>query len=231
MGHTYIDTLQLEVNNEMTPEIALSIFRYGNQNFVDNWIRRRNYRNEVRRTSNGQSPFAAILSCIDSRVPAEIIFNLGLGDIFNIRIAGNFVNDDIMGSLEFAYTEGVKLILVLGHTGCGAINAAITSCDCKSEEECSKNSEKLDNGKKCNYILPMIKKLCRAVCSNIEFKLEEDYKYKVTRKNVEISIEDIRKKSTTCIGIAEKEGKIKIIGGIYDISKGKVSFFECLPKE
>ena len=115
-----------ESQANMTPELALEYLKEGNARFVNNLKTDRNLLEQVNETSGGQFPFATILSCIDSRVPAEIVFDQGLGDIFSIRIAGNILNEDILGSMEFASkVVGTKLIVVLGHSRCGAVNGAI----------------------------------------------------------------------------------------------------------
>src|ERR1700733_7310740 len=120
-------TYTKETQEGLTPELALDILKEGNQRFVNNMEAHRDLLQQVNETSAGQFPFAAILSCIDSRTSAELIFDQGLGDIFSIRIAGNILNDDILGSMEFACKiAGSKLIVVLGHTKCGAIEGA---CD------------------------------------------------------------------------------------------------------
>jgi carbonic anhydrase len=116
-----------ETQATMTPQKALGFLKEGNQRFQNNLKANRNLLEQVNDTSDGQFPFATILSCIDSRVSAELVFDQGLGDIFSVRIAGNFVNEDILGSMEFACKlAGTKLIVVLGHTSCGAIKGA---CD------------------------------------------------------------------------------------------------------
>ena len=120
-------TLTKILQSEITPEIALKLLKHGNMRFVNNWKVNRNLLQQVNDTKEGQHPFAVILSCIDSRTSAELVFDQGLGDIFSIRIAGNILNEDILGSMEFACkVAGAKIIVVLGHTKCGAIKGA---CD------------------------------------------------------------------------------------------------------
>jgi carbonic anhydrase len=201
--------------SKIKPECALEILRSGNDRFINKLTIRRDLKWQVEVTSCGQYPFAIILSCIDSRVATDLIFDQGIGDVFNVSIAGNFVNDDILGSIEFAYTSGVSLVLVLGHTKCGAINAAI--------EECGKDNDDME----CKYILPMVENLCPSVKTTKRFKNEGDTEYhnRVGRKNVELNIDKMRKKSK-CLRAAEKEKKIAIVGGIYDVTTGAVSFFE-----
>src|SRR5690606_28463814 len=118
-------TLNKEIQDFITPELALDLLKEGNERFINNYRLNRNFLDQVEKTSKGQFPYAVILSCIDSRVPTEIIFDQGIGDIFNVRIAGNVVNDDILGSMEFACKlAGAKLVLVMGHSGCGAVKGA-----------------------------------------------------------------------------------------------------------
>lgn len=203
-----------ETQAKIKPPNALEILKLGNERFACNKTLRRNLKQAVKTTSEGQFPFAVILSCIDSRVPTELVFDQGIGDIFNVRIAGNFVNNDILGSLEFSYTTGVSLIVVLGHTGCGAIDAAIANC-------------KKENTLKCAHILPMVKNLCPAVkrTERRDGESDTDYQDRVARKNVELNIKKIREKSE-CLKEAEKKGEINIVGGIYDVTSGVVSFFK-----
>src|SRR4028118_427391 len=118
-------TLTKELQDAITPSIALNLLKEGNKRFMSNLKVNRNLLQQVNETSDGQHPFAVILSCIDSRTSAELIFDQGLGDIFSVRIAGNILNDDILGSMEFACkVAGAKLIAVLGHSKCGAIQGA-----------------------------------------------------------------------------------------------------------
>merc|ERR1711966_512020 len=116
-----------ETQSKMTPESSLQNLREGNKRFQENVRLSRNLVQQVRETASGQYPYATVLSCIDSRVSSELIFDQGMGDLFSIRIAGNFVNEDILGSMEFACKlAGTKLVVVLGHTACGAVKGA---CD------------------------------------------------------------------------------------------------------
>ena len=205
------------------PKCALGLLKAGNNRFKNKLTIRRDLKWHAAVTSCGQFPFAAILSCIDSRVPTELIFDQGIGDVFNARIAGNFVNKDILGSLEFAYTSGVSLILVLGHTRCGAIIAAIDTYK-KETYSAKKNNNTCKN---CTHIRPMVEKLYPAVKNTPHLDSESDAQYqnRVARKNVRLTIEKIRKKSKG-LRLANKEHKINIVGGIYDVASGVVSFFE-----
>jgi carbonic anhydrase len=194
-----------ENNDKITPSTVVDLLKEGNQNFVDNWMQKRNYREEVRETSGGQTPFAAILSCLDSRVPVEAIFDLGIGDVFSFRAAGNFVdqkieeNNNILGSLEFAKASGVQLILVLGHTGCGAINAAVGTPDPNW----------------CGPMGVMVKRLRSNILNKGNVIIKD--KKEATRVNVTNTIKHIKEHSS-CLR------NFEFIGGIYDITTGEVEF-------
>ncbi len=203
-----------ETQATITPEKSLQFLKEGNQRFQENLKAHRNLLEQVNDTSEGQFPFATILSCIDSRVSAELVFDQGLGDIFSIRIAGNFVNEDILGSMEFACKlAGTKLIVVLGHTSCGAIKGA---CD----------HARMGN------LTALIKKIEPAVAAVQEPKEENLRNSKnlafvdeVSEANVNMNIENIRQRSKILADM-ETYGEIKIIGAMYDISTGMVSFYE-----
>lgn len=203
-----------ETQAAMTPEKALQILKEGNKRFQDNLKADRNLLEQVEDTSTGQFPFATILSCIDSRVSSELIFDQGIGDIFSVRIAGNFVNEDILGSMEFASKlAGTKLVVVLGHTACGAVKGA---CD----------DARLGN---LTAMLSKIKPAVNAVSSpedpalrnssNIEFVND------VAQQNVRLTIERILAESEVLSEMVVN-GEIRIMGGMYDINSGAVEFYE-----
>lgn len=201
-----------ETQATITPQMALKILKDGNRRFQENLKANRNLLQQANETSEGQFPFAVILSCIDSRVSAELIFDQGLGDIFSVRIAGNFVNEDILGSMEFGCkVAGSKLIVVLGHSKCGAIKGA---CD----------DVQLGN------LTALIRKLKPAVeavtypadnrnSSNSEF-VEQ-----VAHKNVELTLENIRTHSPVLKEMLDN-GEIGIVGGMYDVETGSVEFYD-----
>lgn len=201
-----------ETQAKLTPDMAIEFLKEGNDRFVKNLKANRNLLQQVNETSDGQYPFATILSCIDSRTSVELIFDQGLGDVFSIRIAGNILNDDILGSMEFATNvAGSKLIVVLGHSKCGAI---IGAC----------NHVEMGN------LTTLLKKVQPAIA--METKSTEnrtasnkEFVKNVTELNVLHTIERIRNESPILAGM-EKEGKIKIIGGLHDIEDGRVTFFE-----
>lgn len=198
-------------NIKITPQSALKILKDGNNRFLKNQKVKRDFREEVRLTSTDQKPMAVLLNCIDSRVPAEIIFDLGIGDIFNARIAGNVINEDIIGSMEFSCKlGGSKLIVVLGHTSCGAVKGA---CD----------------HVQLGSLTGLLKKIEPAIdaiptpygddrsSANIEFVDT------VAKKNVELTMENIKKQSPVLQEMIDKK-EIALVGAMYDISTGVVSF-------
>jgi len=201
-----------ETQSTMSPEKAIQFLKEGNERFQQNLKANRNLLEQVNDTKDGQFPFATILSCIDSRVSAELVFDQGLGDIFSIRIAGNFVNQDILGSMEFACKlAGTKAIIVLGHTSCGAVKGA---CD----------HARLGN------LTALINKIEPAVYAVKEPREESkrnssnlDFVDAVSIKNVEMTLENIRNQSVI-LKEMEENGEIAIVGAMYDISDGKVTF-------
>ncbi len=208
----YMRTHTKATQDELTPQLAIEILKEGNERFVNNIKAHRNLLEQANDTSQGQFPFAAILSCIDSRTSAELIFDQGLGDIFSIRIAGNILNDDILGSMEFACkVAGSKLIVVLGHTKCGAIEGA---CD---------NIE-------IGHITTLLNKIKPAIAIETETKSDrkssnKEFVKNVTRHNVTLTVDQVKKQSPI-LHEMEESGKIKIIGGLYDLDTGKVTFYE-----
>lgn len=203
-----------ETQATMTPEKSLQFLKEGNQRFQNNLKANRNLLEQVNDTSDGQFPFATILSCIDSRVSAELVFDQGLGDIFSVRIAGNFVNSDILGSMEFACKlAGTKLIVVLGHTACGAVKGA---CD----------DARLGN---LTGMLAKIKPAVKAVTepkdTSERNSKNSEFVDNVAAKNVLLTIDRIREESDV-LAEMEKNGEIKIVGAMYDINTGAVNFFE-----
>lgn len=200
-----------ETQSTLTPDTALQILQEGNDRFVKNLKANRNLLQQVNETSTGQFPFATVLSCIDSRTSAELIFDQGLGDIFSIRIAGNILNEDILGSMEFATkVVGTKLILILGHTKCGAIVGA------------------------CNHVemgnlTTLLNKIQPAIFQEKETIEERNgsnatFVNNVTHLNVHLTIDRIRRESPI-IAELEMHGQIKIVGGIYDVETGAVEIF------
>ena len=196
----------------ISPAKALELLKEGNQRFTAKQQVERDLNLQVEQTSTGQFPFATVLSCIDSRVPAELVFDQGIGDIFSVRIAGNFVNADILGSMEFASKlAGTKLILVLGHTACGAVKGA---CD---HAELGNLTAMLDN------IAPAVEAITEPENAADRTSANIDFVNAVGTKNVELTIDRIREESPV-LAEMEQAGEIQIVGGMYDIATGKVNF-------
>lgn len=205
-------TLTKEMQAAITPSLALELLKDGNKRFVNNLKINRNLLQQANETSDGQHPFAVILSCIDSRTSAELIFDQGLGDIFSVRIAGNIVNEDILGSMEFGCkVAGAKIIVVLGHTKCGAVKGA---CDNVALGNLTGLISK---------IKPAVDQ--EAVTTENRNSGNGAFVENVAELNVSLSVKNILLKSPI---IAEmvKNGDIGIVGGIHDITTGEVKFFE-----
>ncbi|PQJ68844.1 MULTISPECIES: carbonic anhydrase family protein [Polaribacter] len=201
-----------ETQATMTPEKSLQYLKEGNQRFQDNLKAHRNLLEQVNDTSSGQFPFATILSCIDSRVSAELVFDQGLGDVFSIRIAGNFVNQDILGSMEFGCKlAGTKLIVVLGHTSCGAIKGA---CD---------NARLGNLTAMLNKIKPAVNAISEPKDPSLRNSSNLEFVDNVAAKNVALTIERIRHESEV-LSTMEENGEIMIVGAMYNINDGGVTF-------
>ena len=204
--------LTKEAQAKISPMGAVEILKQGNERFVKNRKADRDLLEQVKDTATGQYPFATILSCIDSRVSSELIFDQGVGDIFSVRVAGNIVNEDLLGSMEFACKlAGTKIIVVLGHTSCGAVKGA---CD----------DAHLGN---LTALLSKIKPAVQAVAKP-EDPAERtsqnlDFVDQVAETNVRMTIENIRKQSPV-LRIMEEDGEIAVVGAMYDISTGEVHF-------
>jgi carbonic anhydrase len=201
-----------ESQSSLTPKTALQFLKEGNQRFVSNLKYNRNLLQQVNETRDGQWPFAVVLSCIDSRTSAELVFDQGLGDIFSVRIAGNIVNDDILGSMEFACkVAGSKMIVVLGHTKCGAVKGA---CD------------HVEMGN----LTTLLSKLQPAVAAEQLTLVDRNSKNsefveKVANINVHLAVEEIIKRSPILKEMIVN-GEVGICGAMYDVETGVVDFYE-----
>ena len=196
----------------VTPDMIMKRFQSGNARFVAGKPVNQNHLKKVKATASGQYPLASVVSCIDSRAPAEMVFDQGIGDLFNARVAGNIVNEDILGSLEFAHkAAGAKLLVVMGHTSCGAIKGA---CD----------DVKLGN---LTGLLGKIKPAAVAVSADIKDRSSKNYAFveMVAENNVKMTVETIREKSPI-LREMEQKGEIKIIGAMYDVKTGKVVWYD-----
>jgi carbonic anhydrase len=201
------EIINKEKQDNLTPDQALASLMDGNNRFTGNQMNQRDYSSQIEQTSGGQWPQAVVLSCIDSRVPVETIFDQGVGDIFVARVAGNFENTDILGSMEYSCkVAGSKLVFVLGHEACGAVKAA---CD----------DVELGN---ITHLLSNIKPAVEATKTEGERNSKNDaFVADVVANNVKLSMQRIREKSPILKEMEEK-GEIKIVGGVYSISTGKV---------
>ena len=204
--------LDKAMQSRLTADQVLAILKAGNQRFVNNTYNSKNLNQQLANSANGQNPIAIILSCIDSRTTTEHIFDLGLGDIFSVRIAGNILNDDILGSMEFAVHQmGVKLIVVLGHTKCGAISGACNH---------------LELGH-LSQLLDKIQPAVNAETTELINRSGNNYDFvdKVAAINVFQVIESIKTKSII-VNNAMNDDSVKIVGAMYHIENGKVIFYE-----
>lgn len=195
---------------KLSPDIVIQSLKDGNTRFLNNNLTARDHTAQIRMASNGQYPKAVILSCLDSRIPVEDVFDKGIGDLFVARVAGNFINEDILGSMEFGCkVAGSKLIMILGHEHCGAVKAAV------------------DNVQLGN-ITAMLSKIRPVVEKLQDYKGDKtsanaEFVHMVCEYNVQKAITDIREKSPILKEMEDK-GEIKIVGGVYDMDTGKVDF-------
>ncbi|WP_062057297.1 carbonic anhydrase family protein [Aquimarina longa] len=203
-----------ETQSKMTPEMSLTYLQEGNQRFLKSQRTDRNLLEQVKETNGGQYPFAAVLSCIDSRVPVEIVFDQGIGDLFSARVAGNFVNEDILGSIEYACkVAGSKLVVILGHTSCGAVKGA---CD---DVKLGNITGLLNKLKPAVETVKEPKDVTLRNSSNIEFVNN------VSKQNVMLTIENMRNGSEVLKEL-ETNGDIQIIGAMYHVDSGVVEFYK-----
>ncbi len=199
-----MSTITKEMQEGISPDQAIEMLKEGNQRFLSKNEISRDLHSQVKATSGGQNPYAVVLSCIDSRVPVELAFDQGIGDIFSARVAGNIINEDILGSMEYACgVAGSKAILVLGHTKCGAVTSAC-------------------QGVELGNITALLSKVKPAI-SEVENRMGTIEVEEVTKSNVHQSIKEIREKSIMLKNL-ESEGKIKIVGAVYHVEDGKVTF-------
>ena len=202
--------LTREEQAALTPDSVLQMLKDGNRRFMNDNLTARLHSAQVRIAAGGQFPKAVILSCLDSRIPVEDVFDKGIGDLFVARVAGNIVNEDILGSMEYGCkVSGAKLVVVMGHSECGAVKSAI------------------DNVQLGN-ITALLKKIQPAVDSTTSMDGNKSSKNKeyvdmVCKKNVELTIQNIRNRSVILQDM-EKNGEIKIVGAVYDVATGKVTF-------
>ncbi len=201
-----------ETQAAITSAQALQMLKDGNKRFCSEKMLHRSFPEQVKETAKHQYPFAAVVSCMDSRTSSELVFDQGIGDIFSIRVAGNVINKDVLGSLEYAAkVTGVKLIMVIGHTQCGAIKGA---CD----------GVKLGN---LTELLEKIKPAIDAVPQTVQPRTSKNHEFveDVAKANVELSLKEITEKSPLLKELVDQH-KIALVGAMYDISTGQVTFYE-----
>lgn len=200
----------------LTPAEALQMLKDGNERFVNGTMLTRDLMAQVKQTASGQYPFAVVLGCIDSRVPPELVFDQGIGDLFAPRIAGNFVNADILGSMEFATAvAGSKVVVVLGHSSCGAVKGA---CD---HVELGNLTHTLSN------IMPAV----YAVSNDMEgpyTSSNADFVEAVAHMNVQMTVQNILERSPVMAGLVE-EGELVVVGAMHDVGTGQVTFMDVNP--
>ena len=201
-----------ESQSALSQQEILEILKEGNNRFVNNQSLNRYLQQQVEETSQGQFPYATVLSCIDSRVPVETVLDQGIGDLFSIRVAGNFVNDDILGSMEFACKlAGSKVIMVLGHTSCGAVKGA---CD---NAELGHLTGLLEKSK------PAVNAVKTPTEESLRNSKNIDFVDEVAVMNVSLTIDEIRNRSKV-LAEMERDGQILLVGAMYNVSSGKVTF-------
>lgn len=204
-------TITKEIQQSYTPVDVLNLLKDGNKRFLEGKPMERDLYQQVKETSKGQHPIATVLCCMDSRSPAEIILDKGIGDIFNIRIAGNVVNTDVLGSMEYgSKVVGTKLILVLGHTDCGAVKGAIDNVEMGNLTQLLEKIE------------PVAKK---AVYEGERTSKNKEFVELVSKDNVINAMNYIRENSAI-LKEMESSGQIDIVGGMYDVSTGVITFYE-----
>lgn len=217
-----------ELQQKLTPENILQIIKEGNERVRKGMRLKRDIPRQIEKTREAQYPLAAIVTCMDSRSPAELVFDLGIGDIFSVRIAGNVINEKVLGSLEFACAvAGAKLIIVMGHSRCGAISATLDLCS-------SENN--LQDVNECSYLASVLHDLKREVEKSVTGKIpkkgelgREKLEERIIKENVLLGMENI-KKSSVLRKLMEK-GQIAVVGCSYDVKSGRVLFFDTIEEE
>jgi carbonic anhydrase/SulP family sulfate permease len=216
----FVDYSTRELQEQLSAQQVLQILREGNERFRTGHRLTRDLGRQINASAKGQHPLAVVLSCIDSRTPAEIIFDLGLGDIFSVRIAGNVVSPKVLGSMEYGCAvAGAKLILVLGHTRCGAVTAAVKlSCSSQSPEQATG----------CQHLEPIVQDIQQSVdpatCQRMETMTEEEqaiFVDDVARRNVLHAVQQILLESQTIAALVRQK-RIAVVGGLYDVASGKI---------
>ena len=214
-GTAYADALTRGQRDKMSPAEIIAVMKRGNERFRRGVRKNRNYLNEQKASASGQYPAAVLLSCIDSRAPAEVIMDLGIGDVFNARVAGNVANDDILGSMEFACeVAGAKVVLVMGHTACGAIKGAI---------------DRVQLGNLTGLLAKIQPAVDGTTYQGERSARNYGFVDAVARKNVELTTAEIRTRSAIIAGL-ESRGAVKIAGAMYNLETAVVDFLPSAPR-
>jgi len=209
VGSTTSGALTKEQRDRMTPAEVIDALKNGNERFRTGTMRSRDYRDQQRSSAAGQFPAAVTLGCVDSRAPAEIIFDVGIGDMFSARIAGNVVNDDLLGSLEFACAvAGAKVVLLFGHTACGAIKGAI---------------DDVEMGNLTGLLARIKPAISATQFTGDKSSKNPTYVDAVARTNVLLGLEGIRRRSPILADLEHKR-TVRLVGGMYDLATGTVEF-------
>ena len=220
----YADYSTRELQTKIAPEQVLELLKNGNQRFRDGQTLNRDFSRQVAATAAGQNPLAAVLSCIDSRVPTELVFDLGIGDIFSVRVAGNIIGSKSLGSLEYGVAvAGSKLLLVMGHTRCGAVTSSIQLvCDQKDVVEATG----------CPHLPPIVSEVSESFSMTEcqQFKEQsneerEEFIDDIAKRNVMHTVNQILERSEP-IRKLQEEGKVLVMGAMYDVKSGQVEFLE-----
>jgi carbonic anhydrase len=216
----YEDFATREVQTRLTPKAVLDLLREGNERFLRGQRLHRDWSRQVSETAKGQAPLAVVLSCIDSRNSSELIFDLGIGDIFSVRIAGNVAQSKVLGSIEFSCAvAGAKLIVVMGHTRCGAVNAAVKSYG---------DLDSVERATGCKHIKVLLESIQKSIDPQSPIPTDaeelEQYADTVAVRHVHDTIEKLMTDSEALAKLVT-EGKVGIVGGLYDVKTGRVSFF------
>ena len=207
-------TLTAEAQSKITPETAVQLLKKGNLRFLEGIRQKREFATQIAETASGQHPFACILGCIDSRVPIRLIFDQGIGDVFGATVAGNIVNEDILGSLEFGCKiAGAKLVVVLGHTSCGAVKGA---CDKAELGNLTSLLAKIN---------PAIQNVKEPTDPTQRTSQNSSFVDAVALENIKLTVQNIKTYSNVLRDMEER-GAIKIIGAIYNVENGEVSFLD-----
>lgn len=220
----YADYSTRELQSKISPDQVLELLKSGNQRFCDGEQLPRDYSRQVAATASGQSPMAAVLSCIDSRVPAELVFDLGIGDIFSVRVAGNVVGSKSLGSLEYGVAvAGSKLLLVMGHTRCGAVTSSIQLVS--EDKDVAETTG-------CPHLPPIVSEVSQSFtkdeCQSLNDQSDDEREAfidGIARRNVQHTVEQILERSAP-IRKLQEEGKVLVLGAMYDVKSGQVEFLE-----